>query len=122
MTYLPRILLIDDEKDFLFLSTSLLRKHGFDVYSMCSTDEVLPTVQRFGPKIIIIDVRLAKYDGRMLCRQLKKQANTNGVKVLLHSTLSDLEKEYDKYGAAEFLLKPYSMDFLVSRISYHLEN
>jgi DNA-binding response OmpR family regulator len=121
MTYLPRILLIDDEKDFLYLSTSLLRRHGFDVYSMSNTDEVLPTVQRFGPQIIIIDVRLAKYDGRMLCRQLKVHANTNGAKVLLHSTLADLEKEYDQYGAAEFLLKPYSIDFLLSRISYHLK-
>jgi DNA-binding response OmpR family regulator len=121
MTYLPRILLIDDEMDFLYLSTSLLRKQGFDVYSMSSTDQVLSTVKSFGPEIIIIDVKLAKYDARALCRQLKVHANRSGVKVLLHSKLAEFENEYDQYGAVEFMLKPYSMDFLVSRISYHLK-
>ena len=121
MTYLPRILLIDDEKDFLYLSTTLLRRQGFDVYSMSNVDEVLSTVKSFSPKIIILDVRLAKYDGRVLCRQLKTQTDTNGVKVLLHSALAELGKEYAQYGAVEFMLKPYSIEFLISRISYHLQ-
>jgi DNA-binding response OmpR family regulator len=120
MTYLPRILLVDDEMDFLLLSCSFLKKNGFDVLSLSDGFEVVSTAKAYNPHIIVLDVRLGKHDGMAICRQLKDDLDTKSIRVILHSAFSDVQKEYHKCGADEFILKPYTFDHLISRLNYHL--
>ena len=120
MKYLPKILFVDDEMDYLHLNTALLRKHGFDVYSLASGEEVFTTVSSFKPNLIVLDVRLGKHDGRMICQQLKADPGNRAIKVILGSAFPEVAKDYDQYGAEEFLQKPHTIEQLISRINYHL--
>ena len=120
MKYLPKVLLIDDEVDYLHLLTALLRKRGFEVYSLSSGEDALTVTRNFKPDIILLDVRLGRFDGRLICWQIKTEKDIKGVTIILHSAFPEIETEYKSYCADEFILKPTEIDYIIARINYHL--
>ena len=121
MKYLPKILIVDDELDYVTHSAALLRKSGFDVYSLIHADEVFDIVERYKPDVVVIDIRLGTHDGRTICRQIKNSGGSKLPKVILQSFLPEFGNEYQDYGADDFLLKPITLDQLVARINHHLQ-
>ncbi len=116
-----RILIIDDDVDLLFLGSSLLKQRGFEVFSLSSADEAIETVQSFKPHLILLDVKLGDQDGRNICFKLKRDPETNFIKIILYSAFPETSVEYSKYGADDFVVKPYEFNHLVERIWYHLD-
>jgi len=121
MNYLPKVLLIDDEVDYLHLLTALLRKRGFDVYSSSSGEDAITITRNFKPDVIVLDVRLGNEDGRKICWEIKTEPDIKDVTIILHSAFADIENGYKTYYADEFILKPTEIDYLVSRINAHLK-
>lgn len=118
---MARILIIDDDVDLLFLGSSLLRQRGFEVFSLSKADHVLDVVASFRPDLILLDVKLGDQDGRDICLKLKREAETNFIKVILYSAFPETSVEYSKYGADDFVMKPYELNHLVEKIRYHLD-
>jgi len=116
-----RILIIDDDVDLLFLGSSLLKQRGFEVFSLSSADEVFEIVKSFNPHLILLDVKLGDQDGRNICLKLKRDPETNLIKIILYSAFPETSVEYSKYGADEFIVKPYEFNHLVERIRHHLD-
>jgi len=120
MKHLPKVLLIDDEVDYLNLLTPILRRRGFDVYSLSNGEDVLTVTRKFMPDIILLDVRLGRFDGRLLCWQIKTDKGIRGAKIILHSAFPDVESSYKTYCADEFILKPTEADYIIARFKFHL--
>ena len=118
---MSRILIIDDDVDLLFLGSSLLRQQGFEVLPLSTTDEVFDLVRSFRPHLILLDVKLGNQDGRDICLKLKKDPETNFAKIILYSAFPETSVEYPKYGADDFVVKPYEFPYLVARIHHHLD-
>ena len=116
-----RILVIDDDVDLLFLGSSLLRQKGFDVFSLAKTDNILYCIKFFKPDLIL-DVKLGNQDGRNICRRLKENPETRSIKIILYSAFPETSVEYSKYGADDFVVKPYELDHLIMRIHHQLAN
>jgi len=116
-----RILIIDDDVDLLFLGSSLLKQRGFEVFSLSSADEAFEIVKSFNPHLILLDVKLGDQDGRNICLKLKRDPETNLIKIILYSAFPETSVEYSKYGADEFIVKPYEFNHLVERIRHHLD-
>jgi DNA-binding response OmpR family regulator len=116
-----RILIIDDDVDLLFLGSTLLKQRGFEVFSLSSADEAFEVVQSFKPHLILLDVKLGDEDGRKICLKLKRDPETNFIKIILYSAFPETSVEYTKYGADDFVVKPYEFNHLVERIRYHLD-
>ena len=116
-----RILIIDDDVDLLFLGSSLLKQRGYEVFSLSSADEAFEIVKSFNPHLILLDVKLGDQDGRNICLKLKREPETNLIKIILYSAFPETSVEYSKYGADEFIVKPYEFNHLVERIRHHLD-
>jgi two-component system phosphate regulon response regulator PhoB len=116
-----RILIIDDDVDLLFLGSSLLKQRGFEVFSLASADEAFKIVRSFKPHLILLDVKLGDQDGRNICLELKRDPGTNFIKIILYSAFPETSVEYSKYGADDFVVKPYEFNHLVERIHHHLD-
>jgi len=116
-----KILVIDDDIDLLFLGSSLLRQKGFDVHSLARPENVIHVVRSFQPDLILLDIKLGDYDGGNICLQLKNHPETKQVKIILYSAFPETSVDVSKYGADDFVLKPYEMDHLVTRINHHLK-
>ena|SRR5437868_6303874 len=122
MKNLKKILLIDDEVDYLHLLTMMLRHQGFDVYSISNGQEISEVIHSFKPDLILLDIRLGILNGQELCRQLKSDPGTKHVKIILHSAFPNIENEYQLCGADDFVLKPTDVNDLISRINCQLES
>ena len=116
-----RILIIDDDVDLLFLGSSLLKQSGFEVFSLAKADEAFETVKTFQPQLILLDVKLGNLDGRDICLQLKSNPETSFIKIILYSAFPETSVEYSKYGADDFIVKPYEFSHLVERIHHHAD-
>ena len=122
MSRLPKVLVVDDETDLLALGSTLLRKKGFEVHSLSNGADVVQTVLYFKPDLVVLDIKLGDYDGRKICRELRRTPLPQSVKIILHSAWPQFEKEYRFHGADDFILKPYSFDDLVAKIYFHLSD
>jgi len=116
-----KILVIDDDVDLLFLGSSLLRQKGFEVFSLARPENVFHIVKSFHPDLILLDIKLGDYDGRNICHQLKNNPETKMVKIILYSAFPETSVDVSKYGADDFVMKPYEMDHMVTRIHHHLK-
>jgi DNA-binding response OmpR family regulator len=116
-----RILVIDDDVDLLFLGSSLLKQRAFEVLPLSRADEVFEVVKSFRPHLILLDVKLGNQDGRHICFKLKRDPETSFIKIILYSAFPETSVEYQKYGADDFVVKPYEFNHLVERINYHLD-
>jgi DNA-binding response OmpR family regulator len=116
-----KILVIDDDVDLLFLGSSMLRQKGFEVHSLARPENVLHVVKSFRPDLILLDIKLGDYDGRDLCRQLKNNPETKDIKIILYSAFPETSVDVMKYGADDFIMKPYEMDYLIGRIRHLLK-
>ena len=118
---MPRILIIDDEEDVLIPLRGLLQKNGFEVATLSRAATAFKTVDVFKPDVILLDIKLADFDGRDICFELKSNRKTKRVKILLCSAHITQKDEYKEYGADDFIGKPFEMKELINKINLHLK-
>ena len=113
---MPKILVVDDDADLLFLSSSLLRQSGYDVFSLAKPENITEVLKTFQPDLVLLDIKLGEFDGRDICVDLKNNAMTKSIKIILYSAYPETSVDVSKYGADDFVLKPYDSKYLVTRI------
>ena len=110
---MKKILVIDDDTDFLNALESALKKHGYDVVTSNSCEEGLLTLATFKPNLIILDVHFKDQDGRDLCKKIKALGEFRHIPVILISADHECLAFYPDYGADAALKKPYKLSLLL---------
>jgi CheY-like chemotaxis protein len=82
-----RILLIDDEEDFLELTAELLRSAGFEVECARAAGEGIARAVRNPPDVILLDILLPGCDGLEILDILRHEPETAGVPILACTAL-----------------------------------
>jgi two-component system response regulator GlrR len=116
-----RILLVDDDPGLLHLLSIRLRAEGFDVEAVESAHDALAVLNRFGPDLVITDLRMDKMDGIGLLKEL--QTRSPGLRVVIitaHGTIPDAVTA-TQHGAFGFLTKPIDKDELMSLVERALK-
>ncbi|WP_279327857.1 response regulator transcription factor [Desulfallas sp. Bu1-1] len=119
---MPRILVVDDEKNIVELIKFNLEREGFQVIAAYDGLEALRQVKSQKPDLVVLDVMLPLMDGLEVCRQLNQDAETRSIPVIMLSARGD---ELDKIlgleiGADDYVTKPFSPRELVARIKARL--
>ena len=112
-----RLLLVDDEDNLRSMLEAALRYEGFDVHAAASGRDALDVVEDQSPDLIVLDVMMPDLDGFEVCRRLR----SDGVKTPI-IFLTARDETSDKVrglttGGDDYLVKPFSLDELVARIS-----
>lgn len=111
-----KILLVDDNEDLLKITQIILKAQGYETFLATTIEEARRKIKIHQPSLILLDVSVCeKEDGRAYCRQLKEEAATCGIRVLLMSG-----NEYDNTelaGADAFLQKPFDFTELTEKVS-----
>ena len=118
------ILVIDDNSDIRTLISGILKDKGFDVRVAANYDQALNEIVSKLPDVAIVDVKLDKgdNDGINLLNEIKKI--DKNVPVIMISGHANVQMAIDalKFGAFEFLQKPFSTERLLNFINRALEN
>jgi DNA-binding response OmpR family regulator len=116
-----RILLVDDEEDFLEVTSVRLRRRGFEVRTATRCGDAMPLVLTGWPQVVVLDVMLPDTDGMECLRQMKRAAPGLPVVMLtghasLRAGLAGIEQ-----GASDYCLKPIELDVLVEKLRIALK-
>ena len=118
------ILVIDDNSDIRTLISGILKDKGFDVRIATNYDQALNEIESKLPDVAIVDVKLDKgdVDGINLLNEINKI--DKNVPVIMISGHANVQMAIDalKFGAFEFLQKPFSTERLLNFINRALEN
>jgi PAS domain S-box-containing protein len=99
------VLVVDDEVAIRDLLLEYLQMWDYAAVPASSGAEALELARRSAPDLIILDVGMLPMSGLDVLRELKRDAATRGIPVLLHS-VSDEPEQLLALGAADFLRKP----------------
>lgn len=111
-----KILLVDDEQDFLSVIRARLSKAGFRVICAHNGKEALTKLKTHKPEVIITDVMMPVMDGVDFFQRLKAEGETRDIPVIVSTVKDQLEESFRAVGAAEFIAKPFEIRELVERI------
>jgi DNA-binding response OmpR family regulator len=112
------ILVIDDEADLIELVRYNVEREGFDVIAATDGWSGLTIAKQHRPDLILLDVMMPGMDGLDVCRELRKDADTDRTPVIM---LTARAAESDRVvglelGADDYLTKPFSPRELVARV------
>ena len=111
-----RFLLVDDEKDFVETTTRRLRHRGFAADCVFSGTEALDRLEKDDAvDVVILDIRMPDPDGITTVQAIKKRHPLVEVIMLTGFATIDSAVEALKFGAFDYLTKPYDINELISK-------
>jgi len=119
-----KILLVDDDPDFLELHKAVLVKHGYEVVTAANGEEAIGRVRTDMPDLIILDLMMEKHDaGFAFSKQIKNDPLFKNIPILMVSSVAEatgfgVSMEEDGYWMKtdEFLNKPVDPHVLISTV------
>ena len=116
-----KILVVDDEADFLRTVRLRLEAHQYHVVTASDGEEGLQKVESERPDLIVLDIRMPKMDGLTFVKQLKKNQAGRPIPVMILTAYGEMEDLFRVEGVSDYLLKPFKAEELIERIEKHLK-
>ena len=119
----PRVLVVDDELDFVQLMKYNLEREGFDILTAANGVEALHAARRELPDIVLMDLMLPDIDGFSVCEILRSQPSTAKVPIIVVSALDGdyVRSRGLRTGVACCFKKPVDMKILGNSIRSNYE-
>lgn len=109
------IMIVEDEPAVARGVQVALEREGYDVAVVPTGEEALSRFADIAPDIVLLDVRLPGIDGFEVCRQLRRE--TRAPVLFLTARADEVDKVVGlEIGADDYLVKPFSVRELVSRV------
>ena len=109
------ILIVEDNKEIGTLLCDFLRKENYMVSVAHTGEKALELYEKYGAKVIVLDIMLPGMDGFAVCSKIRENSNTHiliaSAKVEKNDKLKGLN-----LGADDYIEKPYDMDILIAKI------
>ena len=114
----PLIVVVEDEQAIQDVIAYNLRREGYEVLLAGHGNEGLALIQSKRPALVILDLMLPGIDGLSICQQLRADAKTRSIPLMI---LSAKEEESDiviglSLGADDYLAKPFSPREMLARV------
>ena len=111
-----KVLLVDDEPDFVESLSQRLQIRDFDVKTSLSGDEALGLIRKQDFDVIVLDVLMPGKDGIETLREIKTLKPLLHVIMLTGNATVETAIEGMKLGADDYLMKPTETEDLVEKI------
>ena len=109
------ILIVEDNKEIGTLLCDFLRKENYAVSIADTGEKALALYEKYGAKLIVLDIMLPGMDGFAVCSKIRETSNTHiliaSAKVEKNDKLKGLN-----LGADDYIEKPYDIDILIAKI------
>ena len=115
-----KILVVDDDPDFLHLLQFDLKKKGYQVVSANNGEEGLVKAKNERPSLIILDVKMPKMDGYTFVRRLKKEEETKEIPLIVLTSYEPMKDMFQLEGVSGYFVKSANMESLLNAVDKHL--
>jgi DNA-binding response OmpR family regulator len=117
----PKILIIDDDMDFIEMLKIILRKAGFDVAGAPDYQTAVQKCREVDPNVILLDLLMPDVDGWETFQRLRQVTNSPVIFVSAAPFQENVVKGFE-IGAEDFIAKPFHNPELIARIKRVLKN
>lgn len=111
-----RVLLVDDEKEFLDIMEERMQARGIDVTTCTSAREALEKIETESFDAIILDFMMPEMDGLETLKAVKEMRPEAQIILLTGHATVDKGVEAKKLGAMDFVEKPADLKALIEKI------
>ena len=109
------IMIVEDEPAVARGVQVALEREAYDVVVVPTGEEAISRLSDIAPDLVLLDVRLPGMDGFEVCRQLRRE--TRAPILFLTARADEVDKVVGlEIGADDYLVKPFSVRELVSRV------
>lgn len=105
-----KILILDDNQDILNVLQEALVSEGYEVDTLNNSENIIDTVQNHQPDLVLIDYLLSGINGGEYCHQIKTNASTSHLPVIMMSGYPRVLESLGDYGSDAILTKPFDLD------------
>lgn len=111
-----RVLIVDDEQDFLETIVKRLKKRKIDVTGINSGERALEILDSEHFDVVILDVRMQGMDGIETLREMKRMWPLTEVIMLTGHASVESGMEGMQQGAFDYVMKPADINDLIEKI------
>lgn len=116
------LLIVEDNVELRFFLRTIFISY-FNVIEATNGNSGIEKSKQFLPDIIICDVMMPQKDGIEMLQELREEITTSHIPIVLLTAKSTIESKLAgmKFGADDYITKPFSATFLKARIFNLLE-
>lgn len=112
-----RVLLVDDEEQFVDVLSQRLMTRDFEVLTAFSGDEAISILEKVEVDVVVLDVMMPGRDGLSTLTEIKGIRPLTEIIMLTGNTTVDTAINGMKLGAYDYLLKPTDTTVLVEKLN-----
>lgn len=118
-----KILIIDDEKEFVDMLKGLLETRHYRIVTALDGETGFSQAVDEKPNLILSDIKMPKLDGYALLDKLKSHLGTQDIPIIMISGIggSDSIEKAKTLGADDYLIKPLSLGDLTKFVVRYLD-
>ncbi len=110
------VLIVEDNKELAGLLCDFLRKENYTVSAAESGEKALSLYEKYGARLIVLDIMLPGMDGFGVCKKIREESNVPILIISAKTAKEDMLCGLD-LGADDYIEKPYDIDIMLAKIS-----
>ncbi len=124
---MPNILVIDDDPDYVEVTSALLENHGYRVKSANNSDEAITALREEKPDLVILDIMMKDIlDGLKVTYEMHDNAELYKIPIIVVSSIANTTyAEHfptDEYlHIDDWVSKPINPDVLLEKVIFYLQ-
>ena len=109
------ILIVEDNREISELLCDFLRAENYVVSVAENGEKALTLYEKYGARLVVLDIMLPGIDGFEVCRKIRENDNTP---IIIVSAKVGKEDKLNGLilGADDYIEKPYDIDILLAKI------
>ena len=110
------ILIVEDNKELANLLRDFLQAENYIVSIAETGEKALSLYEKYGAKLIVLDIMLPGIDGFSVCKKIREE---NNVPIIIVSAKDNKEDKINGLvvGADDYIEKPYDIDIMLAKIA-----
>lgn len=108
VAFMKRILIVEDNEDLAGLFTMALDHVNYVIQTLHSAEGIVDEVERFGPDLILMDLRMPGVSGVEAAQELRKHDTTRATRIILISANARVGEIARALGVP-YLAKPFDL-------------
>ncbi len=118
------ILVVDDDEDILTFVSKLMTSRGHEIVVAKDGEAALTLAKSEFVDVVILDINLPKINGFEVCKELKTNAATKNIPVIMMTAAYISVEEAEKgthVGADEYVSKPFLSEVMIHNVERLLQ-
>ncbi len=117
----PKILVVDDDADFVQATSRVLKSKPYQVIVAYNGEDGLQKAREEKPDLVLLDIMMPVKDGFAVAEEFKKDPSISKIPVLALTSFSESLGQPFTFEVAEYIKKPVRPNQLIEILEKHLK-